>query len=39
MNGGRQSSALLPPLLVVWVVHLIKKSLRLITCNGKALQL
>ena len=31
MNGGRQSSALLPPLLVVWVVHLIKKSTRAVS--------
>ena len=31
MNGGRQSSALLSPLLVVWVVHLIKKSTRAVS--------
>ena len=31
MNGGRQSSALLCPLLVVWVVHLIKKSTRAVS--------
>ena len=26
MNGGRQSSALLSPLLVVWVVHSINSN-------------